>query len=161
MANLTGWAGAFDGDTSDVDTTARHPLGTRAMDSDGNEYIYLLGVASTVQYSPVVYDEEFETVLADSQGTAPANAGPIAVAQAAIVADSYGWYMVRGKTYMISGDVADNGQIYLTTTAGTVDDTDVAKALVIGAWARAADDADETTVLGQINYPMVHDAAID
>ena len=159
MANLTGFPQLFDGDTTIIDSTAKYPLGMRALDAAGNEYIYLAGVASTVQYSPVVYDEAFATVLADSQGTAPANAGPIAVAQAAIVANKYGWYMVRGKTYMVSGDVADNGQIYLTTTAGTVDDADVAKALIIGAWARG-DDASGITLV-QINYPMVHDAAID
>jgi len=159
MANLTGYAGAFSGDTSVVDSSAQHKVRTRAMDTDGNEYIYLKGVANTIQYSPVVYDEAGLTVLADSQGTAPANAGPIAVAQAAIVADKYGWYMINGSTYMTSGDVADDGQIYLTTTAGTVDDADVAKALVIGAWARGADA--DSKVLVQINYPMVHDAAID
>lgn len=161
MANLTGFPQAFSGDTSVIDETAQHPVGTRALDANGNEYVYAKGVANTVQYSPVVFDEEYLTVLADSQGTAPANAGPIGVAQAAIVADRYGWYMVKGKTYMISGDVADNGQIYLTTTAGTVDDADVAKALIIGAWARGADDTGTTKVLVQINYPMVHDAAID
>lgn len=159
MANLTGFPQLFDGDTSIVDSTAKYPLGMRALDASGNEYVYCKGVANTIQYSPVVYDEAYLTVLADSQGTAPANAGPIAVAQAAIVANKYGWYMVRGTTYMTSGDVADDGQIYLTTTAGTVDDADVAKALVIGAWARGADA--DSKVLVQINYPMVHDAAID
>ncbi|MFA6171974.1 MAG: hypothetical protein WCW77_00525 [Patescibacteria group bacterium] len=161
MAHLTGYTQVFAGDTSVVDTAAQHPLRTRAFDTEGNEYIYLQGVASTVLYSPVVYDEAGLTVLADSAGTAPSNEGPIAVAQAAIVADRYGWYMIHGKTYMISGDVADNGQIYLTTGAGTVDDADVAQALVIGAWARGADDSDNTRVLVQINYPMVHRAAID
>lgn len=162
MANLQPLSAVLlDGDTADVDTVQKHPLGTRARDASNNEYIYLAGVASTVAYSPVVYDEDFATVLADSAGTAPANEGPVAIAQAATVASTYGWYMIWGSTYVISGDVADNGQIYLTTTAGTVDDADVASALVIGAWARGADDATNTRVEVQINYPMVHRAAID
>ena len=46
MAQLTGMAQAFDGDTSSVDSTALHTVGTRAFDASGNEYIYMLGVAS-------------------------------------------------------------------------------------------------------------------
>lgn len=147
------------GDTDDLDTTAKHALGTIAKDSSNNWYIYLKGVADTVQYSPVVYDEDFNTVLADSAGTAPSNEGPVAIAQAAVVANTYGWYMIKGVTFVVSGDVADNGQIYLTTTAGTVDDADVAQALVIGAWARGADASGVTEV--QIDFPKVHRAAID
>ncbi len=149
-------------DPTAVDSEQKFAFLTRAFDKNGYEYVYLKGVASTVQYSPVVYDESGVTVLADSQGTAPANAGPIAVAQAIVDATTeYGWYMINGKTYMISGDVADNGQVYLTTTAGTVDDADVASALVIGAWFRGADDADTTKALVQIVYPVVHNAAIN
>jgi len=149
-------------DPTAVDTVQQYAFGTRAFDKSGYEYIYLKGVASTVKYSPVVYDEAGVTVLADSAGSAPANAGPIAVAQAIVDSTSeYGWYMINGKTYMISGDVADNGQVYLTTGAGTVDDADVALALMIGAWFRGADDSVAATALVQIVYPMVHNAAID
>lgn len=149
-------------DPTAVDSSQKFALGTRAIDKNGYEYIYLKGVASTVQYSPVVYDEDGTTCLADSSGTAPANEGPIAVAQAAVDSTSeYGWYMINGKTYVISGDVADNGQVYLTTTAGTVDDADVGSALVIGAWFRGADDLANTRALVQLNYPVVHRAAID
>lgn len=149
-------------DPTAVDSYAKFALGSRSFDKDGYEYVYLKGVASTVAYSPVVYDEDGSTVLADSQGTAPANAGPIAIAQGAVVADKYGWYMVFGKTYVISaGNATDNSQVYLTTTAGTCDNTDVAKALVIGAWHRGAYSATGTKALIQICYPKVHDAAID
>jgi len=149
-------------DPTAVDTYAKFAVLTRAFDKDGYEYVYLKGVVDTVQYSPVVYDEAGATVLADSQGTAPANAGPVAIAQGAVVADRWGWYMVNGKTYIISAaNATDNAQVYLTTTAGTVDSTDVAKALVIGAWFRGAYSATGTKALVQIAYPVVHNAAID
>jgi len=47
MADLTGRVQIFSGDTSVVDTTLKHALGTRAFDANANEYIYLKGVAST------------------------------------------------------------------------------------------------------------------
>jgi len=146
-------------DPTAVDTYAKFAVLTRAFDKDGYEYIYLKGVASTVQYSPVVYDEAGVTCLADSAGTDPANDGPIAIAQGAVVADRWGWYMINGKTYVISAaNATDNGQVYLTTTAGTVDVTDVAYAMVIGAWFRGAYTATGTKALVQIVYPVVHTA---
>jgi len=47
MADLTPRTGVFAGDTSVVDTTLRHQLGTRSFDTDGNEYIYLTGLLAT------------------------------------------------------------------------------------------------------------------
>ncbi len=149
-------------DPTAVDSYKKFALGSRSFDKDDYEYIYLKGVASTAAYSPVVYDEDGTTVLADSAGTAPANAGPIAIAQGAVVADKYGWYMVFGKTYIISAaNSTDNSQVYLTTDAGIADSTDVASALVIGAWFRGAYSATGTKALVQVCYPKVHNAAID
>jgi len=47
MATLTGYNQAFESDTTTVDSSAKTKLFTRAFDSNGNEYIYLLGVAET------------------------------------------------------------------------------------------------------------------
>ena len=46
---------------------------------------------------------------------------------AASVANKYGWYQISGKgsAKVLSG-FADNGDCYLTSTAGSVDDADVA-----------------------------------
>ena len=57
------------------------------------EFIYLKGVASTARGSVVVYNQDD-----NSTKLAVANdIGPIAVAMAASVADTYGWYQISGK----------------------------------------------------------------
>ena len=149
-------------DPTAVDSYAKFAVGSRSFDKNDYEYVYLKGVASTVAYNAVIYDEAYATVLADGDGTAPAGAGPLAIAQGAVVADRWGWYMINGKTYVIAAaTVTDNGQAYLTTTVGTLDLTDVGSYLVIGAWFRGAYSATGTKALIQICYPKVQAAAID
>lgn len=157
MANLTGRAQIFSGDTSVIDTTKNHALGTRAVDENGNEYIYLEGVASTVAGTWVSFDEAFATTRLVTNAI-----GSVAVAMAAIVASRYGWYQIYGKNTIAlgnSGNVADNGQLYTTGTDGVVDDADAANEMVIGAWSRSADSSGVFTA--QLNYPIVINAAID
>lgn len=156
MAELTGYTQTFDSDTTTVDDSARHPLGTRAFDTAGNEYIYLKGVASTAAGSWVTFDEAHLTTLAVADAI-----GRVAIAMAATVADKYGWYQIYGKNTVakVLTGFADNGAIYLTATAGSVDDADVAGDAVIGAWGRSAIASGVATV--ELNYPMVHNIAID
>jgi hypothetical protein len=102
---------------------AAHPLGTilRATDPTygAGEFIYLLGVADTAVGSWVTYN-------ADNFGTAllAANAiGPVAVAMSANVASQYGWYQISGKAVGLAlADYADNGLVFATATAGSIDD---------------------------------------
>lgn len=149
-------------DPTAVDSYAKFALGSRSFDVNGYEYIYLQGVASTVAYSTVFYDEAGITALTLGGGSGLAIAGPMAIAQGAVVADKFGWYMINGKTYAIAAATAsDNGQAYITTSAGTVDVTDVSTYLVIGAWFRGAYSATGTKALIQICYPKVQSAAID
>lgn len=110
-----------------VDTTAAVSVGTimRATDPTygAGEFIYLKGVASTAVGSWVTYnlDDGTTALLA-------ANAiGPVAVAMAATVADTYGWYQISGKAVgkALTGYV-DNALVYATATAGSVDDAVVA-----------------------------------
>lgn len=157
MANLTGFTGVFAGDTSVVDTTLKHPLGTRARDVDGNEYIYLTGVASTAAGSWVVFDEAHITTL-----TVANVKGRVGIAMAAIVASSYGWYQIYGKNILALtvGDVSDNAKVWVTSTAGTVDDTDVATDLVVNAIFRASrTGAGAVTV--ELNYPFCHNEVLN
>lgn len=142
-------------DTSVVDTSEEVPVGTKAKDKDGNEYIYLQGVASTVANDWVTFDEAHLTTraVADAQGR-------VAIAMAAIVANEYGWYQIYGQaTGNVLAGFADNGKVYLTATAGSVDDTDVAGDAVIGAVGRSAISGSSATF--ELNYPMVQDLAID
>lgn len=110
-----------------VDTEAKVPVGTIVTATDptygAGEFIYLQGVASTAVGEWVTYnmDDGSTTRLA-------ANAiGPVAVAMAATVASTYGWYQISGKAVgkALTG-FADNGNVYATATAGSIDDAVVA-----------------------------------
>ena len=111
-------------------TTQNAPLGTRIQAIDKattdygiGEFIYLKGVASTVVGSVVLIDQDdFSTSLATAN-----DVGYLAVAMAATVASEYGWYQVKGKA-VIKGlaSLADNASLYLTSTAGSLDDAVVA-----------------------------------
>jgi hypothetical protein len=145
--------------TTEVHTTQLYRLGTRVRDRAGNEFIYLKGVASTVQGSWVTFDEAHVTTLAVANAQ-----GRVAVAQAAVDSTSeYGWFQIYGKAAgkALTG-FADNGKVYLTATAGSVDDADVAGDVVIGAIGRSALDTPTTgQAYFELNYPMVLDLAID
>ena len=157
MAYLTGPTQLFEADTDTIDSTKQYELGTRALDTSGNEYIYLQGVASTLENSWVTMDEAHLTTLAvaDAQGR-------VAIAMAAIVADKYGWYQIYGKaTGLCLASFADNGKVYLTSTAGSIDDADVTGDVVIGAIGRSARDTDTGAATFELNYPIAQDLAID
>lgn len=112
---------------TEVNTAAKWKLGdiVRAVDPTygAGEFIYLKGVASTARGSWVTYsmDDGSTALLA-------ANAiGPVAVAMAATIASTYGWYQIQGKAIglALTGYV-DNALVYATATAGSVDDAVVA-----------------------------------
>ena len=141
---------------TDVDTVKAFELGTRGFNGV-KEYIYLQGVVSTVLGSWVTFDEAHLTTLAVANAQ-----GRMAVALAATVASRYGWYQIYGSASGLAKTLfADNGKVYLTSTAGSVDDTDVGQDFVVGAIGRSA--VNETTLLAtfELNYPMVQDLAMD
>lgn len=156
MAYLGNQPVALEGDTSNVDTTQKHPVGTRAYDKSGNEYIYCAGVASCVVGSWVSMDEVNQLALAVADAK-----GRVGVAMAAIVASSWGWVQVYGKNEiaLALASFADNGVIYLTSTDGSIDDSDVAGDLVKGAMGRGAVSGGVITC--ELNYPFVDDSADD
>ncbi len=106
-----------------TETAAKHPLGTiiRAHDTTygAGEFIYLKGVASTAVGSWVHYNaDDWTTALTAANGI-----GPVAVAMSANVANQYGWYQISGKAVgKALASYADNGLVFLTATAGSVDD---------------------------------------
>lgn len=94
-------------------TTANHALGTiiRAVDPTygGGEFIYLLGVASTVAGSLVTYNGNSSGTPTWQTTLAPSTAGlaqPVAVAMSANVGSQYGWYQISGNAV-----VATNGTL--------------------------------------------------
>lgn len=133
---------------NETSTTANHPLGTivQARDFGTNangagEFIYLKGAASTAV-------GDWATYNMDDGGTTRlvANAiGPVAVAMSANVASQYGWYQISGKAVAnCLAAFADNGNVYATATAGSVDDAVVAGDLVHNAKGASAIDAPAT-----------------
>lgn len=83
---------------ADTSTTQKHPLGKIVCAVDPTlgegEFIYLLGVASTVVGSIVNYDDNFQTALDTSATAGPSR--PLAVAMSANGAAAYGWYQISG-----------------------------------------------------------------
>ena len=144
----------------EVHTTQLNALGTKAFGTGshaGNEYIYLAGVASTAIGTWVTFDEAHVTTRAVANGQ-----GRVAVATAATVASTWGWYQIYGSASGLALTAfVDNGKVYLTSTAGSVDDTDVSADFVAGAIGRSA--VNETTLLAtfELNYPFVQDTAFD
>lgn len=111
----------------ETSTTAKAEIGLIVKGKDPTygvgEFVYLEGVASTEAGSWVVYkmDDGSTALLA-------ANAfGPVAIAMSANVANQYGWYQISGKAVgkALTG-YADNGLVYATATAGSIDDAVVA-----------------------------------
>lgn len=141
---------------AETSTTQMHPLGCRARAKDlaygEGEFIYLKGVASTAKGDLCTYD----TANADTARAVHAGStsfGPCAVAMSANVASQYGWYLIAGAGPVASGTVAADAPLYLTTTAGTVDDAVVLGDLVDGIASRSADAAGFATC--QLAYPSI------
>ncbi len=155
MPNLVGQGPvAHHSNTSEVDTSAKMPLGTRALDRAGNEYVYMLGVASTEAGSWVTFDEAYTTTLLAANAI-----GPVAVAMAATVASTWGWYCVYGTcSATLAANCADNAKIGRETTDGTAGDGRAAGDEIYGAISRGATAGAAALAAVQIYYPFVDDA---
>ncbi len=139
------------------------PLGTivTAVDPDygSGEFIYLAGVASTEVGSVVVYNaDDFSTTLAAANAI-----GPIALATAATVADTTGWYQIQGKgVAKVLADFADNANCYLTSTAGSIDDAVVAGDYIYGMKGASAIGTPDTGLAEvELQRPFVKDGLDD
>lgn len=157
MPYLTGPQQVISSATDLNSTSPGHPVLSRAQDEDGNVYILLGGVASTVIGSPVTFDENGSTTLLAANAV-----GPLAVAMAAVTsASNYGWYQVYGKGYALAGgDIAADKSLFISGTTGYVDDLDVAQDFIVGLMSRAAA-ASGATCLVWMNYPYAGDVAHD
>lgn len=147
--------GAF----TDVDTTARFPLGTRVKVKDvgstqygDGELIYLTGVTSTARGSVVSITDAYGTTL-----IAARVAGAAGLALAAVDATTkYGWYQVLGQGVAACDTVAANAACYIDGTAGRIDDAGVAGDQVVGMRTVTSDDTG-TCVVCMATYPSTAD----
>lgn len=90
---LVGWQ-----NIADTSTVQNHPLGMIVKGIDpifgGGEFLYALGVTSTVVGSVVTYDPTtYQTTLCAVAGGIPR---PIAISMSINVGSQYGWYQISG-----------------------------------------------------------------
>ena len=146
---------------ADNDTVQRHRLGMRIKCHDDTygdgEFIYLKGVASNTANSWVTFN-------ADNNTTAllAANAiGPVAVSMAATVAGEFGWFQIYGKAVgKALTSYADNGLVYATATAGSIDDAVVSGDRVKLAKGASAVGTPSTGLAEfEIYYPFMDDGS--
>lgn len=145
---------------AETSTTLKHRLGDRFKCSDDTygpgEFIYLAGVASTAVGSWVTFNQDDHTTA-----LLAANAiGPVAIAMSAnTAATSYGWYQIYGKAVgLCLALFADNGNVYATATAGSVDDAIVAGDRVKNAkGASAIGTPSGSFAEFEISYPVMDD----
>ena len=168
MAYMVGHPAVI-GAPGDVHSTQYNPLGMRVFDSAGVEYIYLLGVASTAIGSWVNYDggTVHATALLDSDVAATC-IGRVAVATAATVASTWGWYAIWGAA--ISGlaltGATDAKNVWAQATAGSVDDADPSAGAaneyrVVGAYFTGAVDEDTLLATFALSYPHISGLTLD
>lgn len=132
-------------------TSKRYRLGTEKKDPNGNVYVYLKGVASTAVGSWVSFDELFVTTLLVANAL-----GRVGISQSAnTAATTFGWYLIEGSgTGLCLASYADNAKVWCTSTAGSVDDADVAVDLVDGAIGRSTRDTTTGLATFQLMRPF-------
>jgi hypothetical protein len=115
------------------------------------EFVYMQGVATCAVGDWVLlnYTDCVVSLLADT------NIGGVGVAMSASIADTFGWFQIRGRAEAsLAASCADNAQLYTTSTAGTVDDASSGEYQIYGA--RCAETVTSAAV-GEVelNYPQV------
>jgi hypothetical protein len=147
-----------------VAATAQHPLGTvvKAVDRGDNangegEFMYVKGVSNgAVGCWAVINYDDYSTTLTLANAI-----GPLGIMMSVLssATTTFGWVQIRGKAVgnaLVS--FLDNADVYLTGTAGSVDDTDVAGDFVSGAKGASAVDGPATGKAEfEIMYPFVRD----
>ncbi len=120
------------GDTS---TVQNHPLGTIVTGVDpslgGGEFIYLKGVASTAVGDWCGYFPNGTSIRAVANGNYP-----LAIAMSACSTTTlFGWYQISGtaRANGLTSITTTSGFLWLTSTAGSVDDASVIGDAVLNA----------------------------
>lgn len=156
MAQIKSGGNASVGALSDVDTTARNPVGfvAEGVDDFGNmaEYIYLKGIGSTIVGSVVTFDEAGVTALIAANAK-----GPVAIAMAITVASTWGWYCIKGTVKADTvANTADNSTVGRETTDGKIGDGRAAGDQIANAFNREAT-TNAALAYTQIDHPYVDD----
>lgn len=138
----------------DIHSTKLNQLGAERVFSDGSSlytYAYLEGAASTVANDFVTYSPAGVATRIVTTAT-----GPVAIASAAIVNATYGWFGIIGSfTGTAESSCLSNVPIY-PLSAGRVDDAIVQNKAILNCVATTAAAAGATATF-TINRPWVGD----
>ena len=124
-----------------TDTIKNNALGTIVQGIDpiygGGEFIYLLGVASTVVGSMVTWTGNATGTPTYQTALAAATAGqaqPVAFAMSANLAGQYGWYQIQGQAVAATnGTLAAGPAAIYSAGSGAVTSTQANGAQVLNA----------------------------
>lgn len=141
---------------NETSATKRHPLGMVVTAKDTTygvgEFVYAVGAASTAAGDLCCYDStNGDTARAVAAGAT--SKGSCGAAMSANTAGRYGWYQIGGAGPVFAATVAADVPLYLTSTAGKVDDSVSSGELVVGLVSRAATSSDYATC--QFDRPHV------
>ena len=119
-----------------------YSLGARHTDHSGNTWVYILASLSIAQYDTIAVKSNYHALpLTDAASKLPIELG---FAQSAFAdkGDSYGWVMTSGRpTVRVAIDCEPNVPLYITATAGVLDDatlSSMVQGVVITTSATAA-----------------------
>jgi hypothetical protein len=147
-------------DPTTTSTTAVFALGSvqqfyDTVIGDTGEYIYVQFGATVTVGQVCTIDNTLKAALASS--TTHANKGwAVGFAIGSAADTEYGWLKVSGKVKAKAATVAASTQMFLTTTAGTIDDAAIAGSQVLGAKIVTADGTPAAGFCyAQINRPHV------
>lgn len=147
-------------DIAEASTTQKHALGERIRAFDPTfgwgEFVYVKGVASLIVGSLATYKAiDGTTALPVARGK-----GTVGVAMALFnLTTLFGWLQIYGTGVVaVNGAVVSGATVYLTATAGKVDDAVVAGDIVYNANFASADGTPAAN-FAEINlhYPYVGD----
>ena len=144
-------------------TDKLHPLGTIVKGWDptlgDGEFIYLLGVASTVVGMAVSYNATtYQTTLLPNTSNLST---PVAWSMSINVAASYGWYQIGGlvkalKTAVKADPAVNANRIYISATTGRVMQTSAAGKCIMGATRANLTTVTSTTSLVTLSVNRPH-----
>ncbi len=133
-----------------VSTSLQFPLGTRIR-TGKNEYIYLQGVASTAANDLVTFNSSYATARLVNTAV-----GPVAVAMAATVASTYGWYQIYGNGTANNGNVVSGDlPAFASSVTGAADDLVVTGDLIHGMIWNGTSSVTGAGVAVRLNYPYI------
>jgi hypothetical protein len=144
-----------------VDTTQQFTIGSRAKTKDGNVYIYLPGTTSVAKYDWVIFVTTTNGLSYGSVTRLTAtDGGPVAIAQGAIISNTFGWFLIDGVGWASAGEAVSAGSpLYASGTTALVGTTVAAISAIYGAYPQTAG-ISGGTFKAQIRNPYLYGQTI-